>query len=85
MYQNDIFFYYFKLIFEISVSKWFKTYKKILILAKTIEFFKKHRFARVFKCILNLKSINIIHEYLICSYVLLKYNQNNTNKKGSIN
>jgi hypothetical protein len=35
---------------------------------------------------LNLKSINIIHEYLICSYVLLKYNQNNTNKKDlSIN
>jgi hypothetical protein len=49
------------------------------ILKKNIDWLA---FSNIF---LNLKSINIIHEYLIYSYVLLKYNQNNTNKKGSIN
>jgi len=29
MHQNDVFFYFFKIIFEISVSKRSKTYKKI--------------------------------------------------------
>jgi hypothetical protein len=30
MYQNDVFFYFFKIIFEISMSKRFKTYKSFL-------------------------------------------------------
>jgi hypothetical protein len=29
MYQNNIFFYFLKIIFEISASKRYKTYKKI--------------------------------------------------------
>jgi hypothetical protein len=29
MHQNDIFFYFLKIIFEISTSKQFKKYKKI--------------------------------------------------------
>jgi hypothetical protein len=31
MYQNNIFFYFLKMIFKISISKWFKNIKKILI------------------------------------------------------
>jgi len=31
IYQNNIFFYFLKIIFDISVSKLFKNIKKILI------------------------------------------------------
>ena len=35
MYQNNIyFFYFFKIIFDISVSKWFENTKNILIWSK---------------------------------------------------
>jgi hypothetical protein len=34
MYQNDFFFIFLKIIFEISTSKRSKTYKKILIFCK---------------------------------------------------
>jgi len=34
MHQNEVFFYFLKIIFEISISKRSKTYKKIDFLAK---------------------------------------------------
>jgi hypothetical protein len=30
MYQNNIFFYFFKIIFDISASKWSKNKKKLI-------------------------------------------------------
>jgi len=43
IYQNN-FFYFLKIIFEISASKWFKNTKKILIWSKEkkFNFFQNH-------------------------------------------
>jgi len=43
MHQNDYFFYFLKIIFEISASKQFKIYKKILIFNKIKLIFLKTR------------------------------------------
>ena len=56
MYQNDIFFYFLKIIFEISMLKRFKTYIKKLIFCKNKIKFWERGLHRVPKRTLNMFS-----------------------------
>jgi hypothetical protein len=47
MHQNNIIFYFFKIIFNISTSKWFENIKKILIIF--LKVFLKHQNNHIYK------------------------------------
>jgi hypothetical protein len=55
MHQNDVFFLFLKIIFEISVSKRSKTYKKLIFSKKNLIFWKCG-LTRVSKCSLRFKN-----------------------------